>query len=111
MTNPKPKLPELPEAELTPLVQQLLGIILRQQEQIEELQEELRRVKGHKGKPPIKPSRMDKEAQAGGEEEEGKERKRGPKRAKTAQLQTVDELIAPQAAIPALRKSSDVSIC
>jgi len=40
---------------------------------------------------------MDREAQAGGEEEEeGKERKRGPKRAKTAQLQTVDEVIAPQ---------------
>ena len=96
MTNQKPKLPEIPEAELTPLVQQLLGIILRQQEQIEELQEELRRVKGHQGKPSIRPSRMDREAQAGGEEEEGKERKRGPKRAKTAQLQTVDKVIAPQ---------------
>ena len=93
MTNQKPKLPEIPEAELTPLVQQLLGIILRQQEQIEELQEELRRVKGHKGKPSIRPSRMDRKAQRG--EEEGKERKRGPKRAKTAQLQTVDEVIAP----------------
>jgi hypothetical protein len=96
MTSPKPKLPEIPEAELTPLVQQLLGIILRQQEQIEELQEEIRRLKGHKGKPPIKPSRMDKEAQGGGEEAEGKERKRGPKRSKTAQLQVVDEVIAPE---------------
>ncbi len=59
MTNPKPKLPEIPEAELTPLVQQLLGIILHQQERIEGLQEEIRRLKGHQGKPPIKPSRMD----------------------------------------------------
>jgi hypothetical protein len=32
MTSPKLKLPEIPEAELTPLVQQLLGIILRLQE-------------------------------------------------------------------------------
>lgn len=95
MTSPKPKLPEIPEAELTPRVQQLLGIILHQQEQIDELQEEIRRLKGHKGKPPIKPSRMDKEAQAGGGEE-GKERKRGPQRAKTAQLHTVDEVITPE---------------
>jgi hypothetical protein len=94
MTSPKLKLPEIPEAELTPLVQQLLEIILRQYEQIEELQDEIRRLKGHKGKPPIKPSRMDKEAQ--GAEEAGKERKRGPQRAKTAQLQAVDEVIAPE---------------
>jgi hypothetical protein len=93
MTSLKPKLPEIPEAELTPLVQELLGIILRQQEQIEEQQEEIRRLKGHKGKPPIKPSRMDQEAQGG--EQAGKERKRGPQRSKTAQLQAVDEVIAP----------------
>ena len=64
------------------------------QEQIEELQEEIRRLKGHKGKLPLKPSRMDQEAQGG--EEAGKERKRGPQRAKSAQLQTVDEVIAPE---------------
>jgi hypothetical protein len=96
MTSPKLKLPEIPEAALTPWVQQRLRIILRQQEQIEELQEELRRVKGHKGKPSIRASRMDRAAQAGGEGKEGKERKRGPQRAKTAQLQTVDEVIAPE---------------
>ena len=93
MTRPKLKLPEIPEAELTPLVQQLLGIILRLQEQIEEQQEEIRRLKGHKGKPLIKPSRMDQEAQG---EQPGKERKRGPQRSKTAQLQTVDAVIAPE---------------
>jgi hypothetical protein len=49
-------------------------------------------LKGHKGKPPIKPSRMDQEAQG---EEAGKERKRGPQRSKTAQLQAVNEVIAP----------------
>jgi hypothetical protein len=94
MTSPKLKLPEIPEAELTPLMQQLLEIILRQQEQIEEQQEEIRRLKGHKGKPLIKPSRMDKETQGG--EQTGKERKRGPQRSKTAQLQAVDEVIAPE---------------
>ncbi len=93
MTSLKPKLPEIPEAELTPLVQELLGIILRQQEQIEEQQEEIRRLKGHKGKPLIKPSRMDQEAPGG--EQPGKARKRGPQRAKTAQLQAIDEVIAP----------------
>ena len=78
MTSPKLKLPEIPEAELTPLVQQLLEISLRQQEQIEGLQEEIRRLKGHKGKPLIKPSRMDQETQGG--EEAGKERKRGDRK-------------------------------
>jgi hypothetical protein len=51
-------------------------------------------LKGHKGKPLIKPSRMDKEAQGG--EQPGKERKRGPQRAKTAQLKAIDEVIAPE---------------
>ena len=94
MTSPKPKLPEIPEAERTPWVQQLLGISLRPQAQIEERQEESRRVQGHTGKPLIKPSRMDQEAQAGGGEA-GKERQRGPQRAQTAPLPTVDAVIAP----------------
>ena len=51
-------------------------------------------MKGHKGKPLIKPSRMDQEAQGG--EQPGKERKRGPQRAKTAQLKAIDEVIAPE---------------
>jgi hypothetical protein len=93
MPSPLPKLPEIPEEELTPLVQQLLEIIRHQREQIEDLQDEVRRLKGHKGKPPIKPSQMDKETPGG---EDDKKRKRGPQRAKTAQLQTVDEVIAPE---------------
>jgi hypothetical protein len=61
MTNTTPPIPEIPEAQLTELVQQLLAIIDHQQKQIEELHEEIRRLKDHKGKPQLKPSQMDKE--------------------------------------------------
>jgi hypothetical protein len=51
-------------------------------------------LKGQKGKPLIKRSRMDKEVQGG--EEAGKERKRGPQNSKSAQLQAIDEVIVPE---------------
>jgi len=95
MPNSTLPFPEIPETQLTELVQQLLAIIDQQKKQIEELHEEIRRLKGHKGKPQLKPNRMDKET-SGEEKGEGEEtRKKGPQRAKTGQLKTVDEVIAP----------------
>ena len=40
----KPKLPEIAECELTPLVRSLLQIIGQQQEQIQRLEDEIRRL-------------------------------------------------------------------
>lgn len=97
MSQPKPKLPEIPEAEQTPLVQTLVEMILKQQEQIDDLEAEIKRLKDLKGKPKIKPSRMDAGTDDQGKGRTGKKRKPGPKRAKTGQLKVHEEQkIAPE---------------
>ena len=50
-----PKIPEIREEERTPLVAALVEIIRFQQEQIQELRDEIARLKGQKPKPQIKP--------------------------------------------------------
>jgi hypothetical protein len=97
MSQPNAKLPEIPEAEQTPLVQALLETILKQQEQIEALEAEIKRLKELKGKPKLKPSRMDAESGQQGKDETGKKPKPGPKRAKTGDLKIHEEKkIAPE---------------
>lgn len=54
----KLQLPEITMVERTPLVDQLLGIIDQQQKQLDILKEEINRLKGHKGRPIIKPSAL-----------------------------------------------------
>jgi hypothetical protein len=81
------KLPKIPSTEQTPLVQRLLQIIVEQQKRIEELEEEVQRLKGVTVKPKIKPSRLE---QGKASQEEGGEPKRlkpGPKRSKTQALE------------------------
>jgi hypothetical protein len=88
----KLKLPEIPEAEQTPLVLALVRIIGEQQEWIEHLEDEIRELKGGPRKPRLKPSALeDKGSRESGEEPTGEEkthkRRRGkPQRSKTAQL-------------------------
>jgi hypothetical protein len=53
-----PKIPKIPEEDLTPLVAELLEIINLQQKQIQELKDEIARFKGHKTKPKLKPSAL-----------------------------------------------------
>ena len=48
-------LPEIPEAENTPLVGQLLEIIRTQQDRIQQLEDEILRLKGLKTRPVIAP--------------------------------------------------------
>ncbi len=59
-----PKIPEIRQEELTPLVTALVEIIRIQQEQIQELRDEIARLKGQKPsqkpKPKIKPSVLEK---------------------------------------------------
>jgi hypothetical protein len=91
MSKPTLKLPEIPEAEQTPLVQALLRLIVEQQERIEELEAEVKRLKELKGKPKLKPSRMDAETDKAGEGGTEKKPKPGPKRAKTGELEVHEE--------------------
>ncbi len=57
----KLKIPKIPEEQRTPLVCALLEIILFQQEQIQELRDEIARLKGQKPKPKIRPSTLENE--------------------------------------------------
>src|SRR5208283_2643433 len=52
-------LPEIPEAENTPLVRQLLEIICTQQDRIQQLEDEILRLKGLKTRPVIAPSPLE----------------------------------------------------
>lgn len=59
-------LPDVPQSEQTPLVKELLGIIAQlieqvqfQQEQIVQLEDEIRVLKGQKKRPLLKPSKLD----------------------------------------------------
>jgi hypothetical protein len=101
---------EIPEAEQTPLVRGLVGLIeeqaeqLRQQEElIGQLKDEIAVLKGEKKRPRFKPRGM--EEKAGKDEDErgagDKKRAGSEKRAKTALLEIHEEkTIAPEA-IPA----------
>ena len=84
-----PKLPVIPDAEQTPLVRGLLQIIGQQQEHIQRLEDEIRRLKGGPQRPQLKPSSLEpgKEPASAEAAEAGKERpSRGPQRQKTAEL-------------------------
>jgi len=52
-------LPDIPDAECTPLVRQLLDIIHLQQERIKQLEDEIARLKGLKARPRIAPSALE----------------------------------------------------
>ena len=87
-------IPPIPLAKQTDTVKLLLGLIERQQtmlikqeEEIELLKEEIKRLKGHKGKPRIKPSQMDAK---GKKASEGK-RPGSAKRHKTENLKIHEE--------------------
>lgn len=92
------ELPVIMASEETPLVKKLVGIIEQlqeysryQTETLQELRDEVARLKGEKGKPKFKPSGMQEKAGQDGQKEkssegEGAQRPGSAKRAKTAKL-------------------------
>lgn len=87
------KLPEIPEKDKSPLVEQLLAIIeqqsiiIRQQaEEIQLLKDEVARIKNQPPRPKIKPSSLGKNKKGKSKKPKGK-RPGSKKRHKTAQLQ------------------------
>ena len=100
MDMPKPNLPKLNDEERTPLVEVLLEILEWQAKRIDELEDQILKLKGETVKPKIKPSEMDK----GTEEalvEEGKERsEKGVHRSKTRELKIDETVIVEPETIP-----------
>jgi hypothetical protein len=82
----QPKLPEIAECDQTPLVRSLLQIIGQQQEQIQRLEDEIRRLQGGPQRPQLKPNTLEPAGTAGTAADGEPPRRRGPQRAKTAQL-------------------------
>jgi hypothetical protein len=79
------KLPEIPDKALTPLVEQLLAIIEHQNAIIQELKDEIARLKKQPPRPKIKPSSLNKNKNRSGKASRNK-RPGSNKRAKTAEL-------------------------
>ena len=75
----------IPEDEKTPLVLQLLAVIEQQAEQIQQLKDEIARLKNHPPRPDIKPSSLEKKKKR---KSRSSHRKRpgSKKRSKTAEL-------------------------
>ena len=89
MNSPKPKLPEINEKDRTPLIDVLLELLAWQQEQIDQLEQEILKLKGETTKPKIKPSKMDEEGSSEDDDTSSK-KKKGPKRSKKGHLK-IDE--------------------
>jgi hypothetical protein len=96
----KPKLPEIAECDQTPLVRSLLQIIGQQQEQIQRLEDELRRLQGGPPRPQLKPNTLEPAGPAAAADGDPP-RRRGPQRAKTAELKIDATERVPLANVPA----------
>src|SRR3954465_8927584 len=98
-------LPEIPEAERTPLVRQLLNIIALQQERIQQLEErihqledEIAHLKGLKARPRIAPSTLERPPKPPRDPQA--KRPGSAKRSKTALLIITDEVVVPLPDVP-----------
>ena len=87
------KLPEIPEADDTPLLRQLLEIIRSQHERIQQLEDEIARLKGLKTRPVIAPSRLETPPRQ--PPAPGRRRPGSDKKSKTLQLAIATEDIIP----------------
>lgn len=99
-------LPDIPEAERTPLVRQLLDIIALQQERIQQLEErvhqledEIARLKGLKARPRIAPSALETPPRP--PRDPDAKRPGSAKRSKTAELTVTDEVVVSLPDVPA----------
>jgi Transposase IS66 family len=85
--------PEISEADDTPLVRQLVAIIRAQQERLQQLEDEIARLKGLKTRPVIAPSRL--ETPLPKPSPMGQKRPGSDKRSKTDQLTITDDKVIP----------------
>ena len=86
-------LPDIPESDDTLLVRQLVAIIRAQQERLQQLEDEIARLKGLKTRPVIAPSRLETPPRK--PSDPGRKRPGSDKRSKTAQLTITEEKVVP----------------
>jgi hypothetical protein len=91
-------LPDIPEAEDTPLVRRLVEIIGVQHERIQQLEDEIARLKGLKARPGIAPSRLETLPQP--PPKPGQKRPGSAKQPKNDRLTITDEVLVPVPDIP-----------
>ncbi|MDD5268492.1 MAG: hypothetical protein PHO08_15430 [Methylococcales bacterium] len=84
----KPQLPKISNEDRTPLVDMLLELLAWQDKRIDQLEQEILKLKGETLKPEVKPSKMDKDTAKDGDGtgNDTLKQKKGPKRNKTEQL-------------------------
>jgi Transposase IS66 family len=91
-------LPDIPDSECTPLVRQLLDLIGPLQNRIQELEDEILRLKGLKTRPILAPSPLETSPRP--PRQPGQKRPGSAKRLKTAQLTITDQVLVPLADPP-----------
>jgi hypothetical protein len=84
----KPQLPKISNEVRTPLVDMLLELLAWQDKRIDQLEQEILKLKGETLKPEVKPSKMDKDTAKDGDgnDSDTSKKKKGPKRSKTEHL-------------------------
>ena len=90
-----PQISDFPPDQINPSVLALLEICHQQQEQIQELRDEIARLKGQKPRPKIKPSKLE----SGTKKKRNKPNRRG-KRSKTRDLEIHETIVIPPENIP-----------
>ncbi len=99
-----PKIPNIPKGQITPVITDLLEIIHLQNEKIQQLKDEIARLKKRKPKPDIKPSKLEKDSSEKEAETEGKDGKKkrpgSKKRKKTQELIIHETKLIPPDNVP-----------
>lgn len=93
-------IPKIPEEQKSELVVLLLEVIRQQGEIIQELRDEIARLKGHNPKPKIKPSQLEQAEKKEGEDDDKGRRPGSEKRHKSAELVINEECKVPAKGVP-----------
>ena len=93
-------IPKIPEEQKSELVVLLLEVIKQQAEIIQELKDEIARLKGNNPKPKIKPSQLEQPKKEEGKGHDEGRRPGSEKRHKTAELVINEERKAPAKDVP-----------
>lgn len=99
MSPIKPHFPDIPEAERTPVIDELLELLKWLSDRIEQLEDEIQKLKQETRKPKFESSKMDEHTESE-KKEAGNQKKKGPKRSKKQDLEIHEEQILEPDSLP-----------